>query len=122
MNAEDLHAVKCAVSTTIARFGALGTSHQWTSVVKPAVQRHLCNSQVEEIVCYCLGNVNVRRRREKQLKKQPGVNKRVFMFAFIQHKGAPPSQPSLYLPHSLSTTHTLFRPPPININAIIPLC
>ena len=56
MNAEDLHAVKCAVSTTIARFGALGTSHQWTSVVKPAVQRHLCNSQVEEIVCYCLGN------------------------------------------------------------------
>ena len=66
MNAEDFHAaVKCAVGTTIARFGALGTSHQWTSVVKPAVQRHLCNSQVEEIVCYCLGNVNVRRRRER---------------------------------------------------------
>ena len=76
MNAEDFHAaVKCAVGTTIARFGALGTSHQWTSVVKPAVQRHLCNSQVEEIVCYCLGNVNVRRRRElEEREKQPGVN------------------------------------------------
>lgn len=60
MNAEDRRAVKQAVGATIARFGALSTSPQWTSVVKPAVQRHLRSSQIEEIVCYCLGNVNVR--------------------------------------------------------------